>query len=252
MMVRALPLAFAVPLALAACGRPAPARQDLDSLDRQLTASGPANREPALTAALHDQIMVDPQLVQQSNTGAVRPPPRPDAGSIPPDDLGAPRDTSRAADLKATPAATPGCPDCKAARGSLTLGALAERQSQASVAACSGSLGYATGWAGKLPPALPLYPDARIAEAAGSDAKGCALRVVSFASAAPVARVTDWYYAHAVRAGYTADHRADGAERVLRGARPNAGGAGGAATFMLYLRPRTGGGSDVDLVTAGG
>lgn len=233
-------------LALAACAKPPAARPDLDGLDRQLTGD---RREPALTTALHDQIMVDPQLVQSANSGAVRPAPRPDTGAIPPDTLGAPRDTSRPGDLTPTPAAIPGCPDCTAARASLTLGALAERQSQASVAACAGGLRYATGWADKLPAALPLYPDARIAEAAGNDAKGCALRVVSFASAAPIARITDWYYAHATRAGYGADHRADGAERVLRGARR---GGGGAASFMLYLRPRAGGGVEADLVTAGG
>lgn len=230
-------------LALAGCAKPTP-KQDLDSLDNQLT--GPAaTKDPALTAALHDQIVVDPQLVQSANAGAVRPAPRPDPGSIPPDDLGAPKDTSRPSDLKPTPAPTAGCPDCTAARGALTLGALAERQSQASVAACSGSLSYASRWADKLPAALPLYPDARVAEAAGSDAKGCALRVVSFASAAPIARVTDWYYAHATRAGFTADHRADGNERVLRGSHDG-------ASFMLYLRPRAGGGTDADLVSAGG
>ena len=240
--MRLLATALLLPLALAGCGRPPAADRDLDSLDRQLTGNGV---DGALTAALHDQIMVDPHLVQSANIGAVRPAPRPDPGSIPPDDIGAPRDTSRPGDLTPAPAAKAGCPDCTAARGALTLGALAERQSQASVAACAGGLSYATGWADKLPPALPLYPDARIAEAAGNDARGCSLRVVSFASGAPVARITAWYYAHATRAGFGADHRGDGSERVLRGAR-------GAASFMLYLRPRAGGGSDVDLVTAGG
>ena len=237
-------LLFLVLFALAACGKPA-AKQDLDSLDRQLTGGPGASKDPALIAALHDQIMVDPQLVQHANAGAVRPAPRPDPGSIPPDDIGAPRDMSKPQDLKAAPAPTASCPDCKAAHGALTLGALAERQSQASVAACSGSLSYATGWADKVPAALPLYPDARIAEAAGTDAKGCALRVVSFASVASIQRITDWYYAHATRAGYTANHRADGDERVLRGGK-------GSASFMLYLRPRPGGGTDADVVTAGG
>lgn len=236
-MRRALLVAL---LALAACGKP-PAKQGIDDLDRQLTE----NKDPALTAALHDQIMVDPQLVQSANTGAVRPAPRPDPGSVPPDDLGAPGDTSKPEDLKPTPAPRTGCRDCTAARGALTLGALAERQSRASVAACAGGIGYATAWADKLPAALPLYPDARIAEAAGNDAHGCSLRVVSFASNAAIARVTDWYYAHAIRAGFTADHRADGAERVLRGVH-------GAVSFMLYLRPRHGGGTEADLVVAGG
>jgi hypothetical protein len=232
-------------LALGGCGKPPSAGQDLDRLDEQLTGGAGNRGDVALAATLHDQIMVDPQLAQSANNGAVRPAPRPDSGAMPPDDLGAPRDTSRPGDLKPAPAATPGCRDCTAARGALTLGALAERQSQASVAACAGGLRYATGWADKLPPALPLYPDARVAEAAGNDAGGCSLRVVSFASSAAPSRVVDWYYAHAARAGFAADHHEDGMERVLRGTH-------GPASFMLYLRPRAGGGTEADLVTAGG
>lgn len=239
-----LPL-LALSLALGGCGKPAASGHDLDRLDAQLTGGAGNGGDPALAGALHDQIMVDPQLVQSANAGAVRPAPRPDPGSMPPDELGAPRDTSRPGDLKPAPAATPGCRDCVAARGALTLGALAERQSQARVAACAGGLRYATGWADRLPAALPLYPDARVAEAAGNDDNGCALRVVSFASSAPPSRVTDWYYAHGSRAGFAADHHEDGMERVLRGTH-------GASSFMLYLHPRAGGGTEADLVTAGG
>ena len=36
------------------------------------------------------------------------------------------------------------------------------------LAACAGRLPYAIGRVDRLPTALPLYPDARIAEAAGS------------------------------------------------------------------------------------
>lgn len=228
-----------------ACGKPPAAKTELDALDQQLTDGKVRNdTDPALAGALRDQIMVDPQLAQQSNARAVRPAPRPDPGPIPPDDLGAPADTSKPADLTPTPAATPGCPQCTAHKGALTLGALAERQSQKSVAACAGGISYATIWSTRLPAALRLYPDARVSEAAGNDAGGCVLRVVSFASNAPLSRISDWYYARLTRAGFAAEHRTDGSEHVL-------GATRGDAAFMVYLRPR-GAGTDVDIVSNAG
>ncbi len=237
---RALPLLLA-PL-LAACGKPAaPPQQDLDSLDRELTEGAkPANqRDPALTAALRDQIMVDPAMTQSANTNVVRPPSRPDAGSVPPDAAGARPDGVTAADLKPVPAAKGDCPACRKADGALTLGELARRQAPAT-AACAQAVSYSAGWANRLPANVPLYPDARVLEAAGNDA--CGLRIVSFASSAPTGRILDWYNARVTRAGYSAEHQADGARHVL-------GGTHGDAAFILYATPRPGGGTDVDLVT---
>lgn len=233
-------------LALAACGRPPAARNDLDTLDQQLTEGRVSNdADPASKAAIREPIMVDPALAQQSNARAVRPAPHPDPGAMPPDQLGAPADTSKAGDLRPTPAARPGCPQCTAARGALTLGALAERTSTRAASACAGGISYATIWSTRLPAALPLYPDARVLEAAGTDAGGCALRIVSFASNAPLGRVSDWYYAHLTRAGFAPEHRADGSEHVL-------GGTRGDAAFMVYLRPAAHGGTEVDLVSNAG
>ncbi|MCI1143741.1 hypothetical protein MOP88_17905 [Sphingomonas sp. WKB10] len=59
---------------LSGCAKPAATQQDLDSLDKELTAGAAGNeRDPALTAALRDQIMVDPALTRTANTDAVRP-----------------------------------------------------------------------------------------------------------------------------------------------------------------------------------
>jgi hypothetical protein len=228
-------------LPLAACAKPAATQQDLDSLDRELTEGAkPVNQhDPALTAALRDQIMVDPAMTQSANTNVVRPPSRPDAGSVPPDDAGARPDGVRSADLKATPPAKADCPECRKANGALTLGELARRQSPMT-ADCARNVSYSATWANRLPAAVPLYPDARVVEAAGNDA--CGLRVVSFASAAPLGRILDWYNARVTRAGYAAEHQADGNRHVL-------GGTHGDAAFVLYASPRPGGGTDVDLVT---
>jgi hypothetical protein len=71
----ALPLraaAFAGLLALAACNRGGD--NNLAEMDNSLIGNG---ADPALTSALEDQILVDPNLVQQSNPNTVRPPETP-------------------------------------------------------------------------------------------------------------------------------------------------------------------------------
>lgn len=236
---------IALSLALVACGKKPASQTDLDALDRELTdtAKPGASRDPALTAALRDQIMVDPGLAHPANANAVRPPPSPDAGATPPDGIGARPDGVDPAALKSAPPATGDCPNCRRAAGALTLGELARRQPNRAIADCASRLTYSATWANRLPADVPLYPDARVAEAAG--AEGCGLRVVSFASAAPVTRIVDWYYTGTARAGYAADHQAAGAEHRL-------GGTRGEAAYMLYVSPHPGGGSDVDLVTNAG
>ncbi len=223
-------------LSLAACSKQPATQQDLDSLDKELTAGN--GRDPALTAALHDQIMVDPALTQSANTNVVRPPSRPDPISVPPDDTGARADGVTTAELKPTPAAKADCPACRKADGALTLGELAARQTTAG-AACAQRVTYSAGWANRLPADVPLYPDARVREAAGNDA--CGLRVVSFASTAPVGRILDWYNARVTRAGYSAEHQASGARHVLGGTRGN-------AAYVVYVTANPAGGSDVDLL----
>ena len=241
MLRRMRPAVLPALLLLAACGTPPVASADLDALDRDLVGNA---ADPAIALALRQPLMTDPALSQSANARAVRPPPSIDTGAMPPDDLGRPADTSRPADLRPAPVATPGCPGCRAAKGALTLAALAQRQPARGIAACAPMIRYATAWADRLPPALPLYPDALVADAAGTDANGCRLRAVTFTSAAAPGRVGDWFGAHAARGGFVVEHRADGADHMLAGTH----GAGG---FALFLRPRPGGGTDADLVSNG-
>ena len=75
-----------LPLALMACGKH-DGERDLDTLDNELVDAGagaPNSSDPAMTAALHDQIMVDPALAQHSNANSVRPPAQPYSGGVPP------------------------------------------------------------------------------------------------------------------------------------------------------------------------
>ena len=105
--------------------------------------------------------------------------------------------------VKSTPAPkSASCPQCDAAKASLTLGALASRQRDHRTAACAGALRYSAGWADRLPADLPLYPDARVSEAAGSQGNSCALRAVSFSTGASLQQVMDWYYTRATNAGW--------------------------------------------------
>jgi hypothetical protein len=240
-----------LPAALAACGQRSDGDRNLDTLDNELVESNSAaSRDPALMSALHDQIMVDPTLAQQANNDAVRPPAQPYSGAVPPDGIAAPAAGTGAATsekLKSAPAPAATCPQCTAARESLTLGALAARQKDKRSSKCAGSMRYSARWAERLPADLPLYPDARVSEAAGSDQGGCAMRAVSFASSAPLQTVLDWYYTRATNAGYSAEHQADGSEHVLGGTRARDDGA-----FALFLTSRADGGTDVDLLANNG
>lgn len=238
-MSRYRALVFAACL-LASCGKQPAVQQDLNSLDRELADHGAGNpRDPALTAALHDQIMVDPALTQSANTNVVRPPNRLDPLSIP---VMPPRpDPVTAADLKPVPAATGDCAECRQVAGALTLGEIARRRAPSGPTgdACARGLSYSATWATVLPADVPLYPNAQVQEAAGNDA--CGLRIVSFTSAAPIDRILGWYTARVTRAGYSAQHQAAGGQHVL-------GGTRGDAAYIVYVTAAPGGGSDVDLL----
>ncbi|MFA5964044.1 MAG: hypothetical protein WC804_08515 [Sphingomonas sp.] len=249
-------IALAMPLALLGCGPRDKDGRNLDSLDNELIEAGNANsHDPAMMSALQDQIMVDPSLAHKANDDAIRPPTQPLSGAVPPENIaaasaGAAASTGQASSrvVKSTPAPTgTGCPQCDAARASLTLGALASRQSDRRTASCAGTLRYSAGWANRLPVDLPLYPDARVSEAAGSDGGACALRAVSFSTSASLQQVMDWYYTRATDAGFSAEQQSDGSEHVLGGTRERDGGA-----FALFLTSRGDGGTDVDLIANNG
>lgn len=245
-------IALFLPLALVACGSTKSDDRNLDSLDAELAEGNSTGnvRDPALMSALHDQIMVDPALAGQANADAIRPPGQPYAAPVPPDGrapigLAAGAESSQA--IKPAPEARSGdCPRCAARRDSYTLGALAAKQG-GRASACAAKITYSTRWALRLPAELPLYPDARVIEAAGNEGGACALRVVSFASSAPLQTIIDWYYTRAINAGYSGDHQADGADHVLAGTRKRDG-----AAYALFASPREGGGTEVDLVANNG
>lgn len=231
----------ALTLVASACGQqPDASLNAADAAGTEQDASdAAAAADPVLESALRDQIMVDPKLVQQANADALRPTAQPESLALPPETIADAAHKPVAGALRSATAPSANCPQCASARRALTLGALAAGQGGS--ADCVRNVRYSAGWANRLPDAVPLYPDARVIEAAGADESGCALRVVSFASAAPMQRLLDWYYARTTDAGYRAGHGHDAGEHVLAGTRE-------AAAFMVRLRPRANGGTNVDLM----
>lgn len=256
-----------IALALAACGTGSEGDNQLAALDEELI--GNASEDPALTAALEDQIMVDPDLAQQSNRHSALPG-SPQTGAPVPDTLrtsaAMQREAQRAiADgrLLTAPAATraeEGCTDCAASRGArqagysagsgeTTLGALAEQQSRAAPQGteCRQNVVYGMQWADLLPRAFEVYPGAQVIEAAGKNEAHCRLRVVSFAVSAPRDRLINWYYTRAVRTGYSAEHQIRNGNHVLGGYRDRDEGA-----FYIIFADHPNGGTAVDIVANNG
>jgi hypothetical protein len=92
---------------------------------------------------------------------------------------------------------------------------------------------YNMGWAKRLAPNFPVYPGARVTEAAANNQAGCSTRVVTFATADDWQRVLDWYHTRAVRAGYSSEHQLRGGDHVLAGSNKADNGA-----FYLIVTPK--------------
>lgn len=233
-------------LALAACGK-GDKDASLAALDAQLTNNA---ADPALKGALADPILVDPQLVGQSNRNAVRPADRPANGAVPAlaGDAGAAQAQAMKAvggKLMPAPAATEG----EALASAVTLGAVAREQAvrRGGNGGCAKKLAYGMEWAQRLPEPFALYPGAQLTEAAGAETDGCTLRAASFVTPAPRQGVMDYYYTLARRAGYDGEHRILGGDHVLGGTR----GSDGSAYFILFT-DAPGGKTSVDIIADNG
>ncbi len=198
----------------------------------------PANDvDPAVANALEDQIMVDPNLVGQSNRFG-RTTPTGSQAPVPPAGTGGPPAVH--GKLLSAPA-----PKTGGAKGSITLGQLATDQAATNKGAptCDQNFKYSATWATSLPVAFPLYSDAQVTEAAGNNDEPCRMRLVSFASKAPLQNLIDFYYTQAVRNGFSAEHLLDDGEHILAGARARDDGA-----YYLTFNAREDGGTDVDMI----
>lgn len=225
-------------LALAGCSRDGGENAELAALDESLANDAAGAPDPALTAALEDQILVDPDLAQQSQRDVARPAGGPAGAQMPAEVMPTPATAAETGRLLSAPApaADTGASPSEAER--ITLGALAQSQARG---ACEGKIGYSYQWAARMPADMPLYPRARVSEAAGADAAACTRRVVGFATAATVQQVVDFHYTRARQARYSAEHLLSGSEHRL-------GGTRGDDAFMLFARPRRGGGTEGEII----
>ena len=204
--------AFAGLLALAACNG-AGDGNNLAEMDNSLIGNG---ADPALTSALEDQIMVDPNLVQQSNPNTVRPPETPVQAQYP-----------------------AGAAGGRGGQSGAAAGGDAPMQSVCGVPFSTGN-----DYARRLPAEFPMYPGGRLTEAAGADRGSCHARVVTFTTADPYNRVLEHYRSLAARAGFSAEQQARGADQIL-------GGVNGEAAYYLIVTP-TRAGSEVALIVNNG
>lgn len=115
--------------------------------------------DPAITDALSDPIMADPRLALQQGGGSVSVPTGIDGGTH-----------------------------------AQTLGQIASaRVRDVAFTGCNPTIDYAFGWSARLPAELGLPGGATVSEAAGSDAKGCNLRIVRYRMARPASEVDAFY-----------------------------------------------------------
>jgi hypothetical protein len=211
------PVAFAALLALGACG--GGDGNNLAELDNELLANG---QDPALTSALEDQILVDPNLVQQAHPNTIRPP-----------------ETPQQAQYPAGSAA-------EGARRSMAGGRTQSAAADPMMSACGVPFQTGAQWANRMPPEFPSYPGGRLTEAAGADSANCHMRVVTFRTADAHERVLNHYRGLANRAGFSAEHQVRGADHVLGGVNQGTDGA-----FYLIVTPLQRG-SDVALIVNNG
>ncbi|SLK07169.1 hypothetical protein [Novosphingobium mathurense] len=206
-----------------------------------------AETDPAMSGALGDQIMVDPEMTGQhgaalgANGGQITLPP---AERSPEAIAAAKADAADVAGGKLTDIPQP-------TRGSAaTLTETAATAAQVAAAArtahtdCAGKAQYSNTWAARLPAEIPVYPRGAVQEAAGTDSDGCALRVVNYATPVSPEDVVSFYYTMANKAGYGAEYRLDGDDHVV-------GGRKGGKAYVVYARKLGSGVTEVDLVTSG-
>jgi hypothetical protein len=220
MAPRLLPIA----LLLAACGG-ADERED-----------NRAERDPAIAGALGDPIMADPDLATQNRGNSALQGGGPPSAELPPDKLG-PEEIELAkagalalagGKLAELPASSPPL-DASRLAGRVTPKAMAGALPELAKG-CAESLEYGFIWAARLPAALPVYPRGHARQAAGSDARGCRLRVVGFVTPVPAGDVLAFYATTAGKAGMALETRKEGPDEVLSG-------KGRGLGFALFARP---------------
>ena len=229
--------ALAAALALSGCGGEEKPGADPDASD------------PALTEALGDQIMVDPDLAQQNGGNAAVAANGPASTELPPAERSPEAIAKARAEaakmaggaIQSAPAPVATEPAAPGAVTPIQLAAL----SKSGASNCADKAEYSASWAARLPDAMAIYPRGHVVEAAGTDADGCRLRVVNYVTPVAPKDVIDFYYTRLSTAGFDARQTIEGKDAVLAGKKD-------AAAFVIYTRKLDSGLTEVDLVANGG
>ena len=209
-----------------------------------------AETDPAVTGALADQIMVDPDLASQNRGNAALGSGGPADGSLPPElrtpeaIAAAKADAARLVGGPMQVAPSAGSSSAGKAEAPLTAADMAGNVPGIG-AGCPDKVDYSMAWAAKMPAAFPVYPRGHVNEAAGTDKDGCRLRVVNFVTPVAPGDVMNFYYTRARGAGFAAERKREGGDDVL-------GGSKGGAAYVVYTRLMPNGLTEVDLVANGG
>ena len=243
-------IATCLSLALIACGSNDDAAQG-NADDAALLDNA---NDPAMTGALEDQILVDPDLIDQSNQNAVLG--SGDNGALPaatvPSDsaaiglAAAKNEFGGKAMLSAPNPKAVSAEECTDCSQGATLGAKAEMQ-QRGKGTCDAKLSYAMDWAQRMPPEFRVYPRANVKEAAGIDGGLCDIRVVNFTTPVALKSVADYYYTKARRGGYSAEYQLRDGEHVMGGTNDADNSA-----YVIFMRTMSNGGTEVDIVANNG
>lgn len=203
--------------------------------------------DPAMSGALGDDIMVDPDMAGQEGAAVAA-----DDGeiSLPPEAMSADAITAaRKLAAKVAGGAIKAAPQPR--QGGIPIltesAATAAQVAAASKTAktdCTKKLAFSNTWAAKLPGNLPIYPRGAVQEAAGVDKDGCAMIVVNYATPVSPQEIMAFYYTMADKAGYGAEYRrADGQYAI--------GGRKGEKAFLVYANKAGEGVTEVNLITSG-
>ena len=208
-----------------------------------------APTDPAVSAALADPIMVDPDLASQNRGNAALSGGGPADGSLPPE-ISTPEAIAAAkADalqqvggrMQTAPTAV----SSSAASAVALSAADTAAKAPGVLPGCPDKVEYSAAWAARMPAAFPVYPRGHVNEAAGTDRDGCHLRVVNFVTPVTPADVMNFYNTRARAAGFAARHKRERSDDVLAGSK-------GGTAYVVYVRMMPSGLTEVDLVTSGG
>lgn len=212
-------------------------------------AAVPVPEDAAITAALSDPIMTDPDLAWQNEAHSAVAVSGPANAALPPIDRSkeaieaAREDAARL--VPGTPPAVPApsAEDLTPLREAVTAAQMAAA-AQVARAECIANVAYTARWAAALPEPLQVYPRGAVEEAAGTDAGGCGLRVVHFRTPVAVEEVIAFHNARLRAAGYPVRHGAEGGAHALRGRK-------GGAAYVVFVRQAEDGLTAADIVVGG-